>query len=161
MYRNENQELRVLVVEDDPLMFMAIEDLLLDAGYTVVGPVQSLEAAVDAAAKGDCCDVALLDVNLSGEAVDPVAQILEQHGIPFIFSTGYDCKGILERWPAALAVQKPWWSEELLGTLAVAASRSPARATMQISAELALKAAANIAAEILTLDTRANAAQSA
>lgn len=156
-----HNNIRVLVVEDDLLMFMAIEDLLLDEDYIVVGPVQSLEAAIDAVQDTDSYDIALLDVNLAGETIDPVAQIVQQRGIPVIFSTGYDSETILNRWPWAMVVQKPWRPEYLLNTLALAASQVPTKVPIQIGAEMALKAAANIAAEILALDTVSSVSQTA
>lgn len=159
--QNDHKGLRVLVVEDDPLMFMAIEDILMSDGYVVVGPVSSVDAAIDAAQLIDRYDIALLDVNLGGEAIDPVAHLIQQSGIPFVFSTGYDCTAILNRWPTALAVQKPWWPETLLNTLAAAATQRLASTPFQITANLALKAAADIAAEILTLERGTAAAQSA
>jgi CheY-like chemotaxis protein len=161
MHRNDHKCLRVLVVEDDPLMFMAIEDILLSDGYVVVGPVSSVDAAIDAIQMTDRYDIALLDVNLGGEAIDPVAYLLQQRGMPFVFSTGYDCTSILNRWPAALAVQKPWWPETLLNTLAIAATMRPAVTSFQITTDLALKATADIAAVILTLESGTVAAQSA
>lgn len=161
MHRNDRKGLRVLVVEDDPLMFMAIEDILLSEGYVVVGPVASVDAAMDAVQMPDHYDIALLDVNLGGEAIDPVAHLIQQRGLPFVFSTGYDCTAILNRWPAALAVQKPWWPETLLNTLAIAATQIPAMTPLQITADLALKAAVDIAAEILTLDATPAVTQSA
>lgn len=82
-----------------------------------------------------------------------MAHLIQQRGIPFVFSTGYDCTAIRNRWPAALAVQKPWWPETLLNTLAVAAAQIPPVTTIQITADLAVKAAVDIATEILTLDT--------
>lgn len=161
MHRNDHKGLRVLVVEDDMLLFMAIEDILVSDGYVVVGPVRSVDAAIDAVQLPDHFDVALLDVNIAGEAIDPVAHLLQQRGIPFVFSTGYDCTNILNRWPSALAIQKPWWPETLLNTLAVAAIHPPSVTPLQITADLALKAAADIAAEILTLDAGAAVAQNA
>ena len=157
MHRNDHKGLRVLVVEDDPLMFMAIEDILMNDGYVAVGPVSSVDAAIDAVQMTDLYDIALLDVNLGGEAIDPVAQLVQQRGVPFVFSTGYDCTAILNRWPTALAVQKPWWPETLLNTLAIAATRRPASTPFQITADLAFKAAA----EILTLESVPAAPQSA
>lgn len=152
MHRNDYKGLRVLVVEDDPLMFMAIENILLSDGYVVVGPVPSLNAAIDAVQLPDHYDIVLPDVNLAGEASDPVAHLIQKRGIPFVFSTGYDCTAILNRWPSALAIQKPWWPETLLNTLAIAATQIPAVTPRQITADLALKAATDMAIEILTLD---------
>lgn len=153
MHRNNHKGLRVLVVEDDPLMFMAIEDILSCDGYVAVGPVTSVDAAIDAVQLTDHYDIALLDVNLAGEPIDPVAHLIQQRGVPFVFSTGYDCTSILNRWPTALAVQKPWWPETLLNTLAMAATQIPAPTPMPITADVALKKAADIAAEILNLET--------
>lgn len=161
MHRNNHKGLRVLVVEDDPLMFMAIEDILACDGYVVVGPVTSVDAAIDAVQLTDHYDIALLDVNLAGEAIDPVAHLIQQRGVPFVFSTGYDCAAVLNRWPTALAVQKPWWPETLLNTIAVAATQIPAATPLQITADLALKAATDMAAEILTLDATPAMAQNA
>lgn len=161
MDRNDHKGLRVLVVEDDPLMFMAIEDILMNDGYVVVGPVSSVDAAMDAVQITDLYDIALLDVNLGGEAIDPVAHLIQQRGVPFVFSTGYDCTDILNRWPTALAVQKPWWPETMLNTLAIAATQRTEPTPFQITADLALKAAADITAEILTLEPGTAAAQSA
>lgn len=161
MHRNHHKGLRVLVVEDDPLMFMAIEDILLSDGYVVVGPVLSVDAALDAVQMPDHFDIALLDMNLAGESIDPVAQLIQQRGIPFVFSTGYDCTNIVNRWPTALAIQKPWWPETLLNTLATAATQISTVTTLQMTADLALKAAVDIAAEILTLDTVPAVTQSA
>lgn len=161
MHRNHHKGLRVLVVEDDPLMFMAIEDILLSDGYVVVGPVASVDAALDAIQMPDHFDIALLDVNLAGESIDPVAQLIQHRGIPFVFSTGYDCTSILNRWPTALAVQKPWWPEILLNTLATAATQISNVTTLQMTADIALKAAVDIAAELLTLDATPAVTQSA
>lgn len=161
MHRNDHKGLRVLVVEDDPLMFMAIEDILMSDGYVVVGPVSSVDAAIDAVQMTDRYDIALLDVNLGGESIDPVAHLIQQRGVPFVFSTGYDCTDILNRWPTAFAVQKPWWPETLLNTLAIAATQRTAPTPFQITADLALKAAADIAAEILTLESSTATAQRA
>lgn len=161
MHRKHHRGLRVLVVEDDPLMFMAIEDILVGEGYIVIGPISSVDSAVDAVQMIDHYDIALLDVNLAGDSIDPVAHLIQQRGIPFVFSTGYDCTSILNRWPTALAVQKPWWPETLLNTLAIAATQIPTATPLQITADLALKAKVDIAAEILTLDTAQTATQNA
>lgn len=151
--RKENYKgMRVLVVEDDPLMFMAIEDILISDGFVVVGPFRTVDAAMNAVQVPDSYDIALLDVNLAGESVDPVAQLLQQRGVPFVFSTGYDCATILNRWPSALSVQKPWWPEDMVNTLAIAASRILAPAPIQPAVDLGLKAATEIVAEILSLD---------
>ncbi|EQB06414.1 hypothetical protein L288_11220 [Sphingobium quisquiliarum P25] len=80
---------RVLLVEDEFLVAMHIEDMLVDLGYKVVGPVSRLEDALKLVHSGEPIDAALLDVNLAGERSWPVARALRDRGIPFLFATGY------------------------------------------------------------------------
>jgi len=79
---------RVLVVEDDTLVAMLIEEFLSDLGCAAVGPCGSVEMAL-AAIRTEELDLAVLDVNLGGEAAYPVAQMLDDKGIPFLFLSGY------------------------------------------------------------------------
>ncbi len=80
--------LRVLVVEDEALISMLLESALEDAGCVVVGPYARLDEALEAAVSGGF-DVALLDVNLGGEKVFPVAELLSGRNIPFLLMSGY------------------------------------------------------------------------
>jgi CheY-like chemotaxis protein len=83
---------RVLVVEDEAIVAMLIEDELHDAGAKVLGPAGSVEdalAVIAAAGADGGLDVAVLDIELDGEAVTPVADRLATLGVPFIFATGY------------------------------------------------------------------------
>lgn len=79
---------RVLVVEDEVLVAMGLEALLLSAGYDVVGPVGQLEKAV-LTAEHENIDCALLDINIRGKEVYPVADALRARGVPIIFLSGY------------------------------------------------------------------------
>ena len=81
--------MRVLLVEDEPLIAMIMEDLLADLGCEVVGPFGAVAPAMDWLGAGGAIDGALLDVNLGGERVFPVALALRQKGVPFAFATGY------------------------------------------------------------------------
>ena len=108
---------RVLVVEDEYLVALEVENVLLDAGCIVVGPFASVEEGL-AAAKVEDVDIALLDVNVAGEMVFPVAHFLERAGIPFLFVTGYG-KAILPRdRPTWEACSKPFHPAELTKRLA-------------------------------------------
>lgn len=80
--------LRVLIVEDESLVAMLIEDDLTDLGCAVAGSAATLAAGLHQAGVL-AIDVAVLDVNLNGERTDPIAQLLQSRGIPFIFATGY------------------------------------------------------------------------
>ena len=91
--------------------------MLLDAGCIVVGPFASVEEGL-VAAKVEDVDIALLDVNVAGEMVFPVAYLLERAGTPFLFVTGYG-EAILPRdRPTWEACSKPFHPDELTKRLA-------------------------------------------
>ena len=81
--------IRVLVVEDEGLVALMLEDLLEDLGCEIAGSLPTVGAAMNWIADGGSADLALLDVNLAGEAVFPVADALKARGVPFAFATGY------------------------------------------------------------------------
>ena len=80
--------LKVLVVEDESLVALDIENMLEEMGCKVVASVPRLVRALDLASRLDF-DLAVLDINLAGEVVYPLAFRLAARGIPFVFSTGY------------------------------------------------------------------------
>jgi CheY-like chemotaxis protein len=83
---------RILVVEDEVLVSMLLEDELRDAGATVLGPAPSVGDALrlaEAAAADGGLSAAVLDINLEGQRVWPVADRLAALGVPFLFATGY------------------------------------------------------------------------
>ena len=83
---------RILIVEDEALLALLVEDRLLDAGAEVVGPATSVADAlrlIEAMAAGGGLSAAVLDINLRGAAVTPVADRLAALGVPFLFATGY------------------------------------------------------------------------
>src|SRR5436305_12924447 len=85
--------LRVLVVEDEMMVSMLIEDMLSDLGCTVVGPASRLDEAMELA-RADGLDCAVLDVNLGGQPIFPLADLLRQQRRPFAFATGYGDAGL-------------------------------------------------------------------
>jgi PAS domain S-box-containing protein len=98
---------RVLVVEDEALLAMELEGHLQGLGYTIVGPFGDLARATEACRR-EAIDVAVLDTNLNGEMVYPLADDLSAHGIPFIFVTGYSASNLPERFRGAPRVAKPY-----------------------------------------------------
>lgn len=78
---------KILVVEDEALVADMLAQILDGAGMDVIGPIGTITGALQIAS--DEMDAAFLDVNLRGERIDPVADILKSRGIPIIFTTGY------------------------------------------------------------------------
>jgi DNA-binding response OmpR family regulator len=79
---------RVLVVEDDAMLSLELEAMLLEMGCVIAGTAAKLDDALRIARSSEF-DVALLDVNLGGKRVDPVAEAIRASGTPIIFVTGY------------------------------------------------------------------------
>lgn len=98
---------RVLIVEDEFLVAMMLEECLESLGYEVVGTMPSLEAGL-AALETQHFDVAMLDMNLSGQSSEPIAQALEGKGTPFLFVTGYGKAGVPAQYQTRQIVQKPF-----------------------------------------------------
>jgi len=107
---------RILVVEDEFLVAMLIEDILEAAGCVVSGPIPRLAEALDAARR-EACDAAVLDVNLAGQRVFPVADILSGRNIPFLFVTGYGTVALLGDYAERPRICKPFKIADLLGAL--------------------------------------------
>ncbi len=108
---------RVLLVEDEALVGLMMEQVLADFGAEVDGPVGNLPQAL-ARAGSASLDCAILDVNLDGAAVYPVADVLADRGIPFVFLTGYDAGVVEGRHARAPVLQKPVEAAALRTTLA-------------------------------------------
>jgi CheY-like chemotaxis protein len=108
---------RILVVEDEFLIRMLLEDMLADLNYELAGVAGRVDEAADLAQKLDL-DLAILDVNLDGHDVYPVADILAQRGVPFIFVTGYGGHGLPDAYRRRPTLQKPFQLEELEKALA-------------------------------------------
>jgi CheY-like chemotaxis protein len=109
--------INVLIVEDDGLVLMLLEDMAQELGYNLVGPVCRLEDALRLALSHDI-DAALLDINLSGALVYPLADLLREQGTPFIFSTGYDERVLPARFQGSPLLQKPFSLQTLKQCLA-------------------------------------------
>jgi CheY-like chemotaxis protein len=107
---------RALLVEDEGAVALLIEDMLAELGFDVVASVARLSEACKVASM-EALDFALLDVNLSGEFVFPVARILSQRRIPFLFSTGYGGAGIPEEFRHCSAIAKPFTILQLQETI--------------------------------------------
>lgn len=112
----ELKGLRVLVVEDEMMVSMLIEDMLGDLGCEVVGPASRLDEALGLAKAGGS-DCAVLDVNLGGQPIFPVADLLREKGVPFAFATGYGDAGLREVDRGTAVLQKPFREGDLARVL--------------------------------------------
>jgi PAS domain S-box-containing protein len=112
---------RVFLVEDETLVAMMIQDTLRETGVDVVGPYSRVAEAIKAAKAGGF-DVAVLDVNLDGEPVYELAELLAARGVPFVFMTGYGRESIDERFADRPVIRKPVDLERLKEALAAAMS---------------------------------------
>ncbi len=116
--------LRVLLVEDEMMIALHIEDMLRALGCTVLGPVAELDAAM-ALVGGEAPDCALLDMNLGGQPVFPLADLLRTKGAPFAFATGYGQAGLREIDHGTPVLQKPFGENDLARVLLELQARRP------------------------------------
>lgn len=114
--KNDRNARRVLVIEDEMIVAMGLEMVLEDAGYEVLGPFGCLDQALDAARNGQM-DMALLDVNVRGEAIFPVADVLATRGIPYAFLTGYGREAFPTEFNADRVLSKPFHPDQLISTV--------------------------------------------
>ncbi|MBM6593703.1 response regulator [Microvirga pudoricolor] len=119
MSADDLQGLRILVVEDEAAISLLLEDMLLDFGCEVIGPAARLAAALDAVTR-EKVDLAILDVNVAGEPIYPVAEALDARKIPFVFSTGYGSAGIKDAFRNRPVLQKPFAQNDLKQKLLMA-----------------------------------------
>ncbi|MEO8722607.1 MAG: response regulator [Sphingobium sp.] len=97
----------ILVVEDEALIALMLEDMIEALGHRLHGVAASLEEGCAAAQTGDF-DFAILDCNLMGEKVWPIAQILADRNVPFVFSSGGDILEIPEPHAQRPMLEKPY-----------------------------------------------------
>lgn len=113
---------RVLLVEDDSLVAMSLEDMLVELGCTIAACAGNLTDALERASKGEF-EFALLDINLHGKGVFPVADALAEQGIPFAFASGYGRAGLPDGYRDRPVVSKPFQLDELSGVISSALGR--------------------------------------
>jgi DNA-binding response OmpR family regulator len=114
---------RVLLVEDEALVALMVEDMLEELGLKVVASAAHVKRACELAT-ATSFDLALLDVNLAGERVFPVARIVRERRIPILFSTGYGTPSLDEEFRDAPTIGKPFSADQLNEKLRAILSRS-------------------------------------
>jgi DNA-binding response OmpR family regulator len=110
---------RILVVEDEAMISMLLEDMVLDCGGELVGPVARFDDALELAHRAEF-GVAVLDLNLNGTLSYPIAEVIRGRGIPVIFATGYGADGLLDRFSDCPTLQKPFSQQDFAEAVAAA-----------------------------------------
>jgi len=108
---------RILLVEDEYFIVDDLARAFRAAGAVVLGPVATVSEALMLVVASGALDGAVLDINLQGEPVYPVADALVTRGVPFIFSTGYDRETIPSRFDGYMRCEKPVSPERVVKAL--------------------------------------------
>lgn len=111
------QKQRVLIVEDEAMIRMMLADMLADIGHDVAAEAATLDEARRCAEEAEF-DFAILDVNLNGEQIFPVVDIIGRRNLPFLLSTGYGANGLPEAYRSAPVLQKPFELDRLRDAIA-------------------------------------------
>lgn len=119
--------MRVFIVEDETMILIVLEDSLATMGFEVVASALELDEALAKAAQ-ITCDVAVLDINIAGRSVEPVANLLESRGIPFVFASGYGRAALPVRHSGRPLLTKPYNAEALRAALLKVLAKSEADA---------------------------------
>lgn len=109
----------ILIVEDEPLIAMMLEDFLETLGHTVADTCETIEQALGRVADGGF-DFAILDVNLRGEAVWPVAERLRDGGVPFVVATGGNVAPAPSAFDEVPVIHKPYTMERVSSVIETA-----------------------------------------
>ena len=105
--------MRVLIIEDEPMIALDLQDLLEDVGFNVVGVAGKLDKAL-ALIDSTAIDAAIVDANLGGVSSSPAAVALAALRVPFIVLSGYSLKQQEAAFPKALFIQKPCRPAQLI-----------------------------------------------
>jgi CheY-like chemotaxis protein len=120
--KNSGASRRILVVEDELMIRMLLQDMLADLGHTLAGEAGRIDEALMLAKQCEF-DLAILDVNLNGQPISPVVEVLVARGLPFVFATGYGQSGVPEPYRKSPTLQKPFQSDALARAIEAAAPR--------------------------------------
>jgi CheY-like chemotaxis protein len=102
----------VFLVEDEVMIRMMVADMLEELGYSVAAEAGEINEAIKLAQSAEF-DIAILDVNVNGKVISPVAELIKARNRPFIFATGYGSSGLHEQYRDRPALQKPFQLETL------------------------------------------------
>jgi DNA-binding response OmpR family regulator len=106
---------RVLVIEDEPMIALGLKNVLMQAGFSIAGVANKLDKALVLIEAG-ACDAAIVDANLAGVSAAPAAEALTARGLPFVVLSGYlpeQMQGVF----SGTFLQKPCRPERMIATL--------------------------------------------
>ncbi|CAN5170152.1 response regulator [soil metagenome] len=106
----------ILLVEDEVMIRMMVADMLEELGYKIAGEAGDIDEGVRLVQATDF-DIAILDVNVNGKVITPVAEAIQLRGLPFVFATGYGAQGLPEKFRDRPTLQKPFQIETLARTI--------------------------------------------
>ncbi|MDP9138589.1 MAG: response regulator [Pseudomonadota bacterium] len=104
--------LRVLIAEDEPILSLLLEEMLSELGCRVSRAVTKVAQALEVLA-ADTFDVALFDLKLHDESIEPAADVCLARGIPLVFATGYSPSGLAQRFSSFPVIEKPYTLDDL------------------------------------------------
>ena len=107
----------VFLVEDEAMIRMMVADMLEELGYRIAAETGEINEAIRLAETTEF-DIAILDVNVNGKVISPVAALIKARNRPFIFATGYGTQGVPEDFRDRPALQKPFQIETLAEVIA-------------------------------------------
>src|SRR6266478_6374151 len=113
----------VFLVEDEVMIRMMVADMLEELGYSVAAEAGEISEAIRLAQSAQF-DLAILDVNVNGKVISPVAELINARNIPFVFATGYGSSGLPEEYRDRPALQKPFQIESLAQVIDTALKRA-------------------------------------
>ena len=116
MAGQDSAKASVFIVEDEAMIRMMVVDMLEDLGYSVAAEAGDIDAALQLVATTSF-DIAILDVNVNGRTIVPVAEALIARKLPFVFATGYGSHGLPEQFANTPTLQKPFQMETLATTI--------------------------------------------
>ncbi|MBB4642237.1 HWE histidine kinase domain-containing protein [Rhizorhapis suberifaciens] len=111
---------KLLIVEDEMLIAMQLTESLEEAGWSIMGPAATIEEANQLLSTSPIPDAAILDVNLDGNTVYPLADTLQRLGVPILFCTGYENLDAAQQFEDCERIRKPADAAQLIGAVRVA-----------------------------------------
>jgi CheY-like chemotaxis protein len=111
------KRLSVLIVEDEAIIRVLLCDMIGELGHTIAGQAARVDEALALVNSPLVFDIAILDVNLVGETVEPIAAAIACRGLPFVFVTGYGESGVPERFRGRPFLEKPFAIADLSDVL--------------------------------------------